>query len=570
MNLTKGTLQLTILLGVVILILVGIGGYLVWQVQKQPTPILPTPSASSTQPLPQTTSQPATPSATTINWKTYRNEKYGFEFRYPEDYEIDEREGRIFSPEDTFWTIYITPIPNTAHSVQTFYFTGALNAIIIENQKVADTIKGDKIYYAFPSDDSWQGVYRATIELPNELKEKPFWKEIAFIGASLTINYSKDDFGDLNKTDIRQIIIQRLINKEDPISKVFDQILSTFKFINTKDTTNWKTYRNEKYGFEFEYPPYFNLFEGEKAKYPPGALYPPEGFVTGEPKVRISMSEEKYQNTNLTDVSLSIHISKDPEVLSRCLKSYYSEKPLSLTKEINGHLFYKDFVREGGGGHRYDIISYRTIFHESCYEISFVLYWTNLYKELNLEKFDREQVLEELNQILSTFKFINTKDTTNWKTYRNEKYGFEFKYPDDWTIEETSMGVLFLSSQDRKNRQIEDPHFHTFSMFVTVSKETTPQEELKKRFGLTEIKEFKISPEESNWSVDEVKKITIGESFQGYYIHHWIQSFPECYYIFEADNRVFQIQRDGRYECLDDETFNLVLSTFKPIGSSSL
>jgi len=41
MNLTKGTLQLTILLGVVILILVGIVGYLVWKVQKHPTP--PTP-----------------------------------------------------------------------------------------------------------------------------------------------------------------------------------------------------------------------------------------------------------------------------------------------------------------------------------------------------------------------------------------------------------------------------------------------------------------------------------------------------------------------------------------------
>ena len=47
---------------------------------------------------------------------------------------------------------------------------------------------------------------------------------------------------------------------------------------------------------------------------------------------------------------------------------------------------------------------------------------------------------EMLNKVLSTFKFTEPAakvDISNWKTYRNEKYGFEFRYPSSW-IEDIS------------------------------------------------------------------------------------------------------------------------------------
>ena len=34
----------------------------------------------------------------------------------------------------------------------------------------------------------------------------------------------------------------------------------------------------------------------------------------------------------------------------------------------------------------------------------------------------------------ANIRFINQTDTSDWKTYRNEKYGFEFKYPKDWDL----------------------------------------------------------------------------------------------------------------------------------------
>lgn len=46
---------------------------------------------------------------------------------------------------------------------------------------------------------------------------------------------------------------------------------------------------------------------------------------------------------------------------------------------------------------------------------------------------------KEINQILSTFKFINsqTVDFANWKTYTNTQYGFEFKYPQNFSEKST-------------------------------------------------------------------------------------------------------------------------------------
>ena len=47
----------------------------------------------------------------------------------------------------------------------------------------------------------------------------------------------------------------------------------------------------------------------------------------------------------------------------------------------------------------------------------------------------QDSVAENIS-VVPAAKTAKTVDTFDWQTYRNEKYGFEFKYPSDWKIGE--------------------------------------------------------------------------------------------------------------------------------------
>ena len=56
-----------------------------------------------------------------------------------------------------------------------------------------------------------------------------------------------------------------------------------------------------------------------------------------------------------------------------------------------------------------------------------------------------DERMREIPDIIESFKFI--ANTSDWKTYRDEKCGFEMKYPSGWKLTEGVLGAYFTSGE---------------------------------------------------------------------------------------------------------------------------
>lgn len=170
---------------IVVIIALAVSGYLIYQKKATSNPI-PTP-------LPQQTPQPSpSPADETANWKTYTNAKLGYSFKYPQDW-ID-RSTDIDKQQNIVRLVYI--VADKEHT----FFVGAKE----RGGPPADEIEGTTVKYGNTS-------FSRRIWMKDN---KPF-----FIVARPD-NYSVAGGIEINLPP----------DSPDTYIKVFDQILSTFKF----------------------------------------------------------------------------------------------------------------------------------------------------------------------------------------------------------------------------------------------------------------------------------------------------------------------------------------------------
>lgn len=184
----------------IIIAVVVIGGSVYYYSQKVPNTEV------------KTTNQ-ATTTVQTVGWKTYSNTKYGFEFKYPQTFEVQGTDVISIAPKDYVGDGYIFTIRSSDNSYYEQFSKDAISNKISESSYILGNITAQKINAKFD-----------------------------FGGG---INYI------LFPHNGKKFIIMTDLTSEQ------QQILSTFKFTSTSsqaNTSNWKTYVNSQFGFQFSYP----------------------------------------------------------------------------------------------------------------------------------------------------------------------------------------------------------------------------------------------------------------------------------------------------------------------------
>ena len=193
----------------------------------------------------------------TADWKSYKNKKYGYSFKYPKDC--------FYGPMPK----YCKQKPPEERPAECLCFLDGENqdsvfiqSLTKDKDKFAlatfSIFHPDSSYYNTSADtDLIEWLKKNFSELHKSIPDEPNMKIDGIDAVKIYTPFSgqagsAEDIYFIKNGKLLHIYIIEVDNAEN--RKLYDQILSTFKFTETDETANWKVYENKEYGFEMKYP----------------------------------------------------------------------------------------------------------------------------------------------------------------------------------------------------------------------------------------------------------------------------------------------------------------------------
>jgi len=220
---------------IVILIAVAVGGYLLYQEQTKPVVVPQTISQSSPSPV---VSPVASSSAEIANWKTYTNIQDGYSMKYRQDFVVTNRDTWTFFkspiaakgggyPDEDWFNLAISIKDNPNNQTALEYVNEYANSTITESLKRIPTSAVNPELRKF-YDTRANNVRSSFKNYSNEIIEGAIGDTDGYENPNTAVIFSKN----------KKIYIFELLGgpntgtpPTETAEKIFQQILSTFKFI---------------------------------------------------------------------------------------------------------------------------------------------------------------------------------------------------------------------------------------------------------------------------------------------------------------------------------------------------